>query len=303
MQTRPAHYNTRYKHDLTPKQTAVLDLMAEGRTNAEIAERLGLTLDGAKWHVREILGKLGMESREEAVAWWRSYRRSPARMRRGAVGLFAWLPWKVAAVGGSVVVAVAAAGLGFLLWPGGDGAQAFTELPACKQENIRSETTTETVDGVTRYTYALTLRDPDWYEGFFRTFRLSDRKVDSPCRLDTTAKVQVGVLRPIPDWPAERGPAPLNSMEPVEAEPEPFPEVRLRTPLSTGATTAALVIEIENWCQQPGETLGVSILVADMSDPRQGQGLFGPIDTAPPCVDTSRATSLRVSAVDSTERP
>jgi DNA-binding CsgD family transcriptional regulator len=72
MVTRPAHYNTRYKFDLSPRQREVLDLIARGRTNPEIADALGVSLDGAKYHVREILAKLDVESREEAVMFWRS---------------------------------------------------------------------------------------------------------------------------------------------------------------------------------------------------------------------------------------
>lgn len=56
---------------LTERQEAVVRLMAKGLTNSEIAERIGVTLDGVKWHVREILGKFGDGSREEAVARWR----------------------------------------------------------------------------------------------------------------------------------------------------------------------------------------------------------------------------------------
>ncbi len=48
--------------------------MAVGLTNGEIAQRLGITLDGAKWHVAEVMRKLDASSREEAVAVWRSGR-------------------------------------------------------------------------------------------------------------------------------------------------------------------------------------------------------------------------------------
>lgn len=56
---------------LTPRQREVLALLAEGRTNPEIAQRLGISLDGAKWHVREVLARLDVSSREEAGEYWR----------------------------------------------------------------------------------------------------------------------------------------------------------------------------------------------------------------------------------------
>src|SRR5437870_6830580 len=54
---------------LTPREWEVLDLLRERLTNEQIAERLGITLDGAKYHVSEILSKLGVATREEAAAW------------------------------------------------------------------------------------------------------------------------------------------------------------------------------------------------------------------------------------------
>jgi Tol biopolymer transport system component/DNA-binding CsgD family transcriptional regulator len=54
---------------LTPREWEVLALLREGLSNDEIAARLGITLAGAKYHVSEILGKLGVESREEAARW------------------------------------------------------------------------------------------------------------------------------------------------------------------------------------------------------------------------------------------
>jgi DNA-binding CsgD family transcriptional regulator len=61
----------RHEHELNERQREVLALVASGLTNAEIGERLGMTLDGAKWNVSEILTKLGLESREHAAEYWR----------------------------------------------------------------------------------------------------------------------------------------------------------------------------------------------------------------------------------------
>lgn len=71
---------------LTPRQREVLDLLARGYTNPRVADALGISLDGAKWHVREILDELQVDSREEAAAYWRAQQRLPARLRRLAFG-------------------------------------------------------------------------------------------------------------------------------------------------------------------------------------------------------------------------
>jgi DNA-binding CsgD family transcriptional regulator len=95
--------------ELSDRQRQVLDLIARGATNAQIAERLGITLDGAKWHVREILSRLGVETREEAADWWRSsgrWPRMPAWIPRGPwpVGIAATLVAGVAATAISAAV-------------------------------------------------------------------------------------------------------------------------------------------------------------------------------------------------------
>jgi DNA-binding NarL/FixJ family response regulator len=51
--------------ELTPREREVLALMAEGRTNASIARRLWLTEKTVETHVRSILSKLGLHTRED----------------------------------------------------------------------------------------------------------------------------------------------------------------------------------------------------------------------------------------------
>lgn len=63
---------------LTPRQWEVLALVREGLTNEEIALRLGISGDGVKFHVSEILGKLGVSSRNEAARWYDERTRAPA---------------------------------------------------------------------------------------------------------------------------------------------------------------------------------------------------------------------------------
>ncbi len=59
----------RYPDVLTPRQWEVLALLREGLSNDQIAQRLGISLDGVKFHVSEILGKLAVTSRNEAARW------------------------------------------------------------------------------------------------------------------------------------------------------------------------------------------------------------------------------------------
>lgn len=107
-----------YPEVLTPREWEVLSLLREGLTNPQIAERLGISLDGAKYHVSEILTKLGVASREEAAAWQPPAQRPwwmvMSASLLSAVRRWGWRFWaKVAAVTAAMGVL---AGLGVLLW-------------------------------------------------------------------------------------------------------------------------------------------------------------------------------------------
>ena len=52
---------------LTPREVEVLGLLAEGRSNKSIAERLRISDQTVKFHVASILAKLGAANRTEAV--------------------------------------------------------------------------------------------------------------------------------------------------------------------------------------------------------------------------------------------
>jgi DNA-binding NarL/FixJ family response regulator len=53
--------------DLSPREREVLSLIAEGNSNKEIAQKLGVTEGTIKCHVRTILGRLQVEDRTNAV--------------------------------------------------------------------------------------------------------------------------------------------------------------------------------------------------------------------------------------------
>jgi DNA-binding NarL/FixJ family response regulator len=53
---------------LTPRETEILALVAEGRTNGEIGKRLFISTKTVSVHVSNILAKLGASGRTEAAA-------------------------------------------------------------------------------------------------------------------------------------------------------------------------------------------------------------------------------------------
>jgi DNA-binding NarL/FixJ family response regulator len=57
------------KPTLTGREIEVLQLVAEGRTSKEIGDRLYISENTVKNHVRNILDKLGLHSRSEAVLY------------------------------------------------------------------------------------------------------------------------------------------------------------------------------------------------------------------------------------------
>lgn len=54
---------------LTPRELQVLRLIAEGQTNREIGQRLGLSVGTVKVHVEHILFKLGVADRTQAAVY------------------------------------------------------------------------------------------------------------------------------------------------------------------------------------------------------------------------------------------
>ena len=56
-------------HDLTPREREVLLLLVEGLNNPEISERLCISLGTTRSHVSNILSKLGVSNRGEAIAF------------------------------------------------------------------------------------------------------------------------------------------------------------------------------------------------------------------------------------------
>jgi len=65
----PAEERSSASGSLTERQLEVVNLLATGLTNREIAERLGVTTKTVMHHTGAIYGRLGVRGRSEAVAW------------------------------------------------------------------------------------------------------------------------------------------------------------------------------------------------------------------------------------------
>lgn len=62
-----APHNARPVEELTPREMEVLQLIAEGLPNKAIAQRLGISEHTVKFHANALMGKLGAQSRTDAV--------------------------------------------------------------------------------------------------------------------------------------------------------------------------------------------------------------------------------------------
>ncbi len=74
-----ARRDGRFSGELTARQMQVAALVADGMTNKQIGERLGIEERSAEGHVERIRLRLGVTSRAEVAAWWARRVSSPLR--------------------------------------------------------------------------------------------------------------------------------------------------------------------------------------------------------------------------------
>ena len=131
MRNREGYHRGRDGWQPSERQRQVLDLLVEGKSNAEIAAALGITADGAKWHVGELLAKTEVEDRHALAAWWAEERDS-----RQAAYLPLWLRLSPAALVISTAAVVLILVTGWLLWGREDGGNEALVLPEAAAPDV-----------------------------------------------------------------------------------------------------------------------------------------------------------------------
>ena len=157
----------KYDDILTPREWQVLSLLEEGLTNREIADRLGISSDGAKYHVAEIISKLGVNNRREAVDFMHERELTAAHL--AVPGWLAFLGFgkprsmmKMAAGGLVVIALLAAGGFGLLkLATGASGGSDVGAQPAPGNEDLSAAVAD--FNGQPGQQGAATLNDPIAY--------------------------------------------------------------------------------------------------------------------------------------------
>ena len=149
----------RHPDVLTPAEWRVLDALREGGTNAEIAARLGLSLDTVKSHISNMLAKLELRDRRALAAW------RPDAPRRRLGGVLAvpaalwsvgrpllWVGAGVAALAGVAVVVVALVALEGIVEGDGEPAAAGPSpvaTPTATLKPAAKSTTTQVAANIT----------------------------------------------------------------------------------------------------------------------------------------------------------
>ena len=91
---------------LTDRQREVARLIRDDLTNGEIGERLGVSLDTAKGHVSELMGRLDLKRREQIGDWYHANYGGIRRFRALWGAPLAWVVGGMAATGATTAAVV-----------------------------------------------------------------------------------------------------------------------------------------------------------------------------------------------------
>ena len=84
-----------YEDVLTPAEWRIAHAVRHGMTNRAIAERRGISLDAVKFHVSNIIAKVGVRNRKELRQWVRAPQASPLSWRTAVMSA----PWVLGEIG------------------------------------------------------------------------------------------------------------------------------------------------------------------------------------------------------------
>lgn len=112
---------------VSDRRRRILDGIAAGKSNGVIAAGLGITVDGVKWHVSELLWQTGCADRRELAAWWRSEKPLLPLALPSLRGRAPHVPRVVAMAASLVALLAAGAGVAFF---GGSNCAPSTSAPA-----------------------------------------------------------------------------------------------------------------------------------------------------------------------------
>lgn len=194
---------------LTQRQRDVLRLIADGRTNPEIAETLGVSLAGAKWHVSEVLSRLGVESREDAAEIWREENSLPRRFTTLVRGLVGFGGLKLV-FGGVAVAGAIVAGVGAIVvfrdLRADGGSEAALTVPALPEFPNAIYTRSQALDVGREMAAEVVARDNRMSRLTFqsRPFSPSDLQVTSHDFFEDAALVDTGMPGRAVDFPTGR---------------------------------------------------------------------------------------------------
>jgi len=125
----------RYAGTLTPRQQDVFELLVTGLTNEEIAQHLGIAANSVKYHVAEILQRLGVDNRHDAVALHLRTETSSRLAALAPIVLLRKLPFGwLAKAAALAVLTAAAAGIALLTWGVLSTSSVAVTTPGCSVE-------------------------------------------------------------------------------------------------------------------------------------------------------------------------
>ena len=85
---REGYHRPRHNWFPSARQQEILDALISGVTNAEIAQGLGISPDGVRWQINQLLYLTGLNDRQALAVWWEGTKDRGRRSNSALVSLF-----------------------------------------------------------------------------------------------------------------------------------------------------------------------------------------------------------------------